>query len=110
MNTLTSEQILTQAQLSRKRLDALHATTRQMGLVEACKFDSFLLGALSFTASEEAWNAAVELAMKKQRDSRKFTLDDALEMGGYDPEAQEWTRKRNDFPVAKPTHEDEVPF
>ena len=110
MNTLTSEQILTQAQLSRKRLDALHAMRRQMGLVEACKFDSFLLGALSFTVSEEVWNSAVELATKKQKESRKFTMEDAQEMGGYDPGAQEWTRTRNDFPVAKPTHEDEVPF
>ena len=110
MDKLTQEQNLTQAQISRRRLAILNTTLFSMGIVDAAKFESFLIGALSFEVSQEAWDAAFENAKKRMATSRKFTLDDAREMGGYDPEAQEWTRTRRDFPIAKPTHDEELPF
>src|SRR6187399_2710531 len=110
MDKLTQEQKPTQAQLSRERLAALQTTLFSMGIVDAAKFESFLIGALAFEVSKEAWDAAFTNAVKRMATSRKFELDDAREMGGYDPEAREWTRTLNDFPVAKPTHEEEVPF
>jgi len=95
---------------SQERLAELNKVKLSMGLVDACRFENCLIGVLSGSATDAAWDQAIRVSKDYIETSRKFTIDDAREMGGYDNDTQRWSRSGNDFPVAKPTQDEGVPF
>lgn len=96
--SITQEQNTAQAVPgSFDRLKALSTATEHMGLVQRGGFDHYFLGSLAALVTDEIWNEAMKTALRCAERMRKFTIDDAREMGGFDHDTEEGPRTASDF-------------